>query len=217
MSGDRFLTGLREMELSEHVLLTTNLLKESVDIFGEDLRKENMEESLLIIDDDELNALSSDLESCMLNEEGAEVAAVIAGYIFKVIFDKNKCEVCKNLLITVNSDSIKFNYLNKLSRGGLVIPSIDLLHYVFAILDCISDIAKKSSSPERKRVEYVLSERNDYPSSFLCRNHKHLLSKVSRVITNTYFNNEQKKLRDTVRKDNIKDFKQRQTKRARLS
>ena len=166
MSGGIFLIGLREMELSERVLLTTNLLKESVDIFGEDLRKENMDESLSILVDDELNALSSDLESCMLNEEGAEVAALIAGYISKVIFDKSKCEVCKILLITVNSDSSKSNYLNKLSRGGLVIPSIDLLHYVFAILDCISDIIKKSSLPERKLVEYLLSERNDYPMNY---------------------------------------------------
>ena len=101
-----------------------------------------------------------------------------------------------------------------------MIPSIDLLHYVsksFVILDCISDIINKSSLRERRLAEYVLSERNDYPCSFLCGNHKRLLLKVSKVITNMYFNNEQKKLRDTVRKDNIKDFKQRQTKRARLS
>ena len=68
------------MELSERVLLTISLLKESVDIFSEDLRKENMDESLLILVDDKLNALSSDLESCMLNEAGVEVAAVIAWY-----------------------------------------------------------------------------------------------------------------------------------------
>ena len=68
------------MELSERVLLTISLLKESVDIFSEDLRKENMDKSLLILVDDKLNALSSDLESCMLNEAGVEVAAVIAWY-----------------------------------------------------------------------------------------------------------------------------------------
>ena len=101
-----------------------------------------------------------------------------------------------------------------------MVPSIDLLHYglkSFAILDCISDIIEKSSLPERKLAEYMLREKNDYPSSLLCRNRKHLLSKVNRVITNTYYNNEQKKLRGTVRKDNIKDFKQRQTKGTRLS
>ena len=122
MSGARFLIGSRETELSERVFLTTSLLKESVDTFGEDLRKENMDESLLILVDDELNALSSDLESCMLDEERVEVAAVIAGYISKVIFDKSKCEVCKTLLTTIKSNSSKFNYFDKLSRGGLMVP-----------------------------------------------------------------------------------------------
>ena len=157
----------------------------------------------------------------MFNEEGVEVAAVIAGYISKVIFDKSKREVCKTLLTTVKSDSSKFNYLDKLSRGGLVIPSLDLLHYVsksFAIMyECMSDIIKKSSLPEWKLAGCVFSERNDYPSSLLCRNHNHLLPRVNRVITNTYLNNEQKKLRDTVRKHNTKCFKQRPTNRTRLS
>ena len=58
MSGGRFLIGLREMELLEHILLTTSLLKESVNMCGEDLRKENMDESFLILVNDELNALS---------------------------------------------------------------------------------------------------------------------------------------------------------------
>ena len=166
------------MELSERVLLTTSLLEESVDIFGKVLRKENMNESLLILVDDELNALPSDLASCMLNEEGVKVAAVIDGCISKVVFDKSKCQVCKALLTTVKSVSSKFSYLNKLSREDLVIPSIDLLHYVsksFANLDYFSDIIKKSSLPERILAEYVLNEKNYYPGLFLCRNSKHLL------------------------------------------
>ena len=51
MSGGRFLIGLRDIELSERVLLTTSLLKDYVDIFGEDLRNENMDENLLILFD----------------------------------------------------------------------------------------------------------------------------------------------------------------------
>ena len=70
MNGGRFLIGLREMELSERVLLTTSLLKELVYIFDEDLRKENIDESLLILVDDELNALSSDLNlACLMKRE----------------------------------------------------------------------------------------------------------------------------------------------------
>ena len=81
------------MELLERVLL-----KESVNIFGEDLRKENMDKSLLILVDDKLNALLLDLESFMQNKEGVEVAAVIAGYIFKVIFDKANVKCVKHCL-----------------------------------------------------------------------------------------------------------------------
>ena len=70
MNGGRFLIGLRKMELSERVLLTTSLLKELVYIFDEDLRKENIDESLLILVDDELNALSSDLNlACLMKRE----------------------------------------------------------------------------------------------------------------------------------------------------
>ena len=87
------LSGLIEMELLERVLL-----KESVNIFGEDLRKENMDKSLLILVDDKLNALLLDLESFMQNKEGVEVAAVIAGYIFKVIFDKANVKCVKHCL-----------------------------------------------------------------------------------------------------------------------
>ena len=70
MNGGRFLIGLREMELSERVLLTTSLLKELVYIFDEDLRKENIDESLLILVHNELNALSSDLNlACLMKRE----------------------------------------------------------------------------------------------------------------------------------------------------
>ena len=70
MNGGRFLIGLREMELSEGVLLTTSLLKELVYIFDEDLRKENIDDSLPILVHNELNALSSDLNlACLMKRE----------------------------------------------------------------------------------------------------------------------------------------------------
>ena len=48
---------------------------------------------------------------------------------------------------------------------------------------------------------------------FLYNNHKDVPSRIHRIITNIYFNNKQKKLKDSVRKDSVKDFKQRQRKR----
>ena len=76
----------------------------------------------------ELNALSSELESCKLNKEGVEVTAVIAGHISTVIFNYSKNEECKSKFTTVKSVSSKFNYSNKLSRG-IGDPSIDLIHF----------------------------------------------------------------------------------------
>ena len=83
---------------------------------------------------------------------------------------------------------------------------------MFAILDCISDIIKKSLLPERKLGGYVLSGRNHYPGLFLCRNHKHM----SNVNSNYkyLFQQRAKETLGHVRKDNIKAFKLRQTKRA---
>ena len=98
----------------------------------------------------------------------------------------------------------------------LTTPSTDLIHYVaksFAILDCVKSILLNSELPEKKLSEYVLNCKNAYSDAFLCNNHKGVRTIVHKIITNIYFNNEQKKLKDSVRKDSVKDFKQRQRKR----
>ena len=47
MSGGRFLIGLRELETSERILAVKTLLKESVNIWEEDVRKESCNTSLM--------------------------------------------------------------------------------------------------------------------------------------------------------------------------
>ena len=59
-------------------------------------------------------------------------------------------------------------------------------------------------------ARYVLNYKHEYLDAFLCNNHKDVRSRIHRIITNIYFYNKQKKLKDSVRKDSIKDFKQRQ-------
>ena len=49
----------------------------------------------------------------------------------------------------------------------------------------------------------------------LYESQEHLLSKINKIIACKNFDNDQKELWDTVQKDNIKDFKERQTMRAR--
>ena len=48
----------------------------------------------------------------------------------------------------------------------------------------------------------------------LYESQEHLLSKINKIIAWQNFDNDQKELWDTVQKDNIKDFKERQTMRA---
>ena len=45
---------------------------------------------------------------------------------------KTKCVTCRAFLTSSSTDSLleNYDYLMKLSRGGLTIPSVDLTHYV---------------------------------------------------------------------------------------
>ena len=68
-----------------------------------------------------------------------------------------------------------FDYLSKLSRGGLTIPSVDLAHYVskaFAMLDTANDAILKSTLMERVAGKEVLT-RNPCAQSILCQKHNY--------------------------------------------
>ena len=79
MSGGRFLIGLRELETSERMLAVKTLLKESVNIWEEDVRKESCNISLMKLFDDKLQEILPDIEECNLDSESFEVATVISG------------------------------------------------------------------------------------------------------------------------------------------
>ena len=65
-----------------------------------------------------------------------------------------------------------------------------------------------------KKLSQCVSDcKNACPDAFLSNNQKDVRSRIHRIITNIYFNNEQKKLKHSARKDSIKDFKQRHRKR----
>ena len=162
----------------------------------------------------DLELLESDIDSCMLDEEGVEVATVIECYIARQTNKNTKCDLWQELLTRNTGNLSSHDYLNKLSRGSLTTPSTDLVQDVaksFAILDCVKSILLNSGFPKRKLSEYVLN--CTYPDAFLCNNHKDVRSRIHRIITKIYFINKQKKLKDSARKDSVKVFKQRQRKR----
>ena len=73
MSGGRFSFGLREMQVSERILSTMNLLKASINIWNEDLSPDaDDDESMWSEFERDLELLESDIDSCMLDEEGVD-------------------------------------------------------------------------------------------------------------------------------------------------
>ena len=68
-------------------------------------------------------------------EDSRDVAINIAGYVTKEMLEKSNYYECKILL---KQDCISSEYLDTLSRGGLIKPSKSLAEYVctgFALLD----------------------------------------------------------------------------------
>ena len=73
MSGGRFSFGLREMQVSERILSTMSLLKASINIWNEDLSPHaDDDESMWSEFERDLELLESDIDSCMLDEEGVD-------------------------------------------------------------------------------------------------------------------------------------------------
>ena len=116
------------------------LVKASINIWNEDISPDADDESIWSEYEHDLELLESDIDSCMLDEEGVDFVTVIAGYIARQTNKNGKCDLCQELLTTGNLSTD--DYLNKLPRGGLTAPTTDLILYVaksFSILDCVKN------------------------------------------------------------------------------
>ena len=219
MSGGRFLIGLRELESSERILSISSLIKEGVDFWNEDVRPSDDQTEAISWLNSKLDAVADDIDSCMLNPDAVQVSAVIAGYAArKVIVDRSKCDECKEMALAssgIEEMENENNYLRKLSRGGLLIPTTDLRHHIaksFAILDLCQHLTRDALLTERTAAEICL-RRNNFPVTFLCNKHSHLIKYLNRTVANVFFNNARKQIQDMRRKDGVRKFKERQTKK----
>ena len=68
MSGGRFLFGLRDMQVSERILLIMSWLKVSMNIWNEDISPDANNESMWREFEHDLELLESDIDSCLLDE-----------------------------------------------------------------------------------------------------------------------------------------------------
>ena len=98
----------------------------------------------------------SELMEISLNEDTEEVAHTIAGYVARKILNKLDCEECCSRLIASSSGDDR-DYLNLLSRGGLLSPSDGLSTIfcsLFAQVDYIEGLIPTNSV--RKFAEHSL-------------------------------------------------------------
>ena len=206
MSGGRFLVGLREVNSSEKILKIRGLLKENINLLEEDLQIEvNQSDAVgkLIA---EVRERWCDMDDVSLSPYSREVAIYISGKYIKRVNCSDKCK----MVGTISDDSSDRTYLQAISRGGLMIPSLSLSEYVcgaFAAIEFFNDTIKSSVLTARLAAETVLKEIFEY-GEFLCNDHQDYgLVFINKIITNIFYNNERKLVTDNAFKDDVAAFK----------
>ena len=213
MSGGRFLVSLREVLNTERILSCRSLIKEDVNFWEEELKPESNEDESYASIDEAFSDCVEEISESVLDNDSAEVATTISGYVAKKLLKRSKCEDCKSKLTARNDDIINDQYLALLSRGGLFVPPKELADFVcssFAILDFVENVILSVDKSVTKSAMYTLKQYG--PScEFCCRYHKDWgLKFASKIVVNIFFNNKQKQSKDIVRKDAVSAFKTRQ-------
>ena len=83
MSGGQFLVGLREATNNEQILALKSFLKESIFFWQENIRPDSSKDIAMLYFNQSLKNISFKIESCCLDQNSNEVAAVVSGYIAK--------------------------------------------------------------------------------------------------------------------------------------
>ena len=217
MNGGNFLVSLREVLSSEKTLLWSSLLKEDITCWDEAQTSQSLDEESFENLKRALEPLATEISEASLCDDSEEVAVYIAGYICKQLNSKTECEDCMMMRASETNTSTEASsqYSLLMSRGGLTIPPNEIKHYVcngFAILELVEDtlLSKFSNIPVRSAARYVLLH---FGSNivFACQEHLDFTANmVSKIIVNVYFNNKQNLANDTVRKEQLAEFKKRQ-------
>ena len=132
-----------------------SLIKVGSCVWEEDLKKEgtnsDLERIVSEVSKVELNDVTLSLQSLKLCTQ-------IGGYIVKshVVRKKPDCATCKKCLLHANE--LHTEYLNLVSRRGLKVPSLELLHYTatsFGILKLIEALVRDSNVGKRYACEHI--------------------------------------------------------------
>ena len=76
----------------------------------------------------DLKNISTEIFKASLSQESENIVLVVTGYVAKKLKEKTTCNNCINKLCEneIDHDS----YFTHLSRGGLIMPSATLAHFV---------------------------------------------------------------------------------------
>ena len=160
-----------------------------------------------------IDFLEISLDTLMLSPDSREVAVHIAGYTAKKYLKKIKSSSCCKMHITGSIDmgNPDHEYLIILNRGGVTIPSPNLVNYMcdaFAVLSATENVLTNQSklasrNAAKEALSYMMGCFN-----FTCENHKVDDQKVViSTIVNVFFNNKRKVFTASVRNDNTASFK----------
>ena len=97
------------------------MVKESIHINESDIKAFQDQHKVKVEFLDKITEIN--LENVRLSEETEEVAAHISGYNAKKLVKKFE-QCCKSVCVSDSSEECSsYDYLNILSRGGLIVPS----------------------------------------------------------------------------------------------
>ena len=83
MCGGRFLVSLLEVSNSERILRLSSIIKEGINFWEEDIKKDIDIESMMSLIYAELSNTTTEIFEAELNDDSKEVAVTIGGYIAK--------------------------------------------------------------------------------------------------------------------------------------
>ena len=95
----------------------------------------------------EVHKIETEIQEVQLSEDSMEVCVYVAGYIVRSLLKKTSCASCKTLL-TDHDNEEHTDYLKKVSRGGLLVPSLPLSQYVsniFGTLEMLDPLRNQIS------------------------------------------------------------------------